>query len=132
MSMTDPLADMLTRIRNAQQAGHKETLIPSSRLKLEVAGVLKDEGYISGVESIADDKQGLIKVTIKYTEDREAVIKKIKRLSRPGLRKYVGKDNIPKILNGLGVAVLSTSKGVMSDRKARELGVGGELLLAIY
>jgi small subunit ribosomal protein S8 len=132
MPMTDPLADMLTRIRNAQQAGHRDLTIPASRLKQEVAAVLKSEGYIQDAVKVEDKKQGLIKITIKYGPTREAVIREIKRVSKPGCRRYVAKDDIPRVLNGLGIAILSTSKGVMTDRKARELGVGGELLCTVY
>ncbi len=133
MSMTDPLADMLTRIRNAQQAGHKEAVMPLSSVKGEVARVLKEEGYITDCAIIEDAVQGSLKITLKYVgEERERAITNIKRESRPGLRKYVGSGDIPKILNGLGVAVVSTSSGVMTGEDARKKGLGGELLLSIY
>ena len=132
MSMTDPVADMLTRIRNAAQAGHDTVLIPTSGVKKELARVLKEEGYITDCSLIEEKGQGRIKIKLKYSGDRDPVIVKIKRESRPGLRIYVGKDDVPRVLNGLGIAILSTSKGVLTDRKARELGVGGEILCSVY
>ncbi len=132
MSMTDPLADMLTRVRNAQQAGIKELKLPSSKLKQEVARVLAEEGYIKGSSHQDDTKQGILTINLKPCEKKRPVIVEIKRLSKPGLRRYVGKDSIPRILNGMGVAIISTSAGVMTDKRARELGVGGELLLSVY
>ena len=132
MSMTDPIADMLTRIRNAAQAGHKDLTIPASCLKVQLARVLKEEGYITDYSTSKDSKQGLLKVVLKYAEDESSVIIKIARISKPGLRRYVGKDDIPKILNGLGVSILSTSSGIMTDKSARKLGVGGELLCLVY
>ena len=133
MSMTDPIADMLTRVRNAAQAGHKDLLIPSSGLKVQLARVLKEEGYIIDFSTIKDTKQGLLKVVLKYADDDEkSVITKISRISKPGLRRYVGKDDIPKVLNGLGISILSTSSGIMTDKSARKLGVGGELLCLVY
>ncbi|MBE9531938.1 MAG: 30S ribosomal protein S8 [Proteobacteria bacterium] len=132
MSMTDPIADMLTRIRNAAQAGHKNLIIPASGLKEQLARVLKEEGYIIDYSSTKDSKQGLLKVILKYAEDEKSVITKISRISKPGLRRYVGKDDIPKVLNGLGISILSTSSGIMTDKSARKLGVGGELLCLVY
>ncbi len=132
MTMTDPIADMLTRIRNAIQARHKDVVVPSSRLKLEIVKILKEEGYIKDFTYIKDNKQGLIKIQLRYTPDRRPVITNLRRISKPGLRRYVGKEEIPRVLNGLGVAILSTSRGVVTDRKARELGVGGELICTIY
>jgi len=132
MSMTDPIADMLTRIRNAAQAGHKNLIIPASGLKEQLARVLKEEGYIIDYSSTKDSKQGLLKVVLKYAEDEKSVITKISRISKPGLRRYVGKDDIPKVLNGLGISILSTSSGIMTDKSARKLGVGGELLCLVY
>ncbi len=132
MSMTDPLADMLTRIRNAQQAGIKELKLPSSKLKQEVARVLAEEGYIKDSSNQEDGKQGLLTINLKACDKKRPVIVEIKRLSKPGLRRYVGKDSIPRILNGMGIAIISTSVGVMTDKRARELGVGGELLLSVY
>ncbi len=132
MTMTDPLADMLTRIRNALRAGHKDVTVPSSKLKLEVVRILKEEGYIKDFAFIKDNKQGLIKIQLKYTDSKKGAITKIERISKPGLRRYVGKDEIPRVLNGLGVAILTTSRGVLTDKKARELGVGGEVICTVY
>jgi len=132
MSMTDPIADMLTRIRNAAQAGHKDVRIPASKVKEQVARVLKEEGYVRDYSIRKDTKQGILTVVLKYSEDEKSVITKISRMSRPGLRRYVGKDDIPKTLNGLGISILSTSSGVMTDKKAREKGVGGELLCFVF
>ncbi len=132
MSMTDPIADMLTRIRNAIQAKQPEVTMPASKLKLEIARILKEEGYIKDFSFLKGEKFGHLKVTFKYSSAKASSITNIKRSSKPGLRKYVGKDGIPRVLNGLGVAIVSTSKGVMTDRKARELGVGGELLCTVY
>ena len=132
MSMTDPIADMLTRIRNAAQAGHKEVPIPASKVKEQVARVLKEEGYIRDYSTKKDTRQGILNVVLKYSEEEKSVITKISRMSKPGLRRYVGKDDIPKTLNGLGISILSTSSGVMTDKKAREKGVGGELLCYVY
>ncbi len=132
MTMTDPLADMLTRIRNALRAGHKDVTIPSSRLKLEVVRILKEEGFIKDFTFIKAERQGLIKIQLKYTDSRKGAITKIERVSKPGLRRYVGRDEIPKVLNGLGVAILTTSRGVLTDRQARELGVGGEIICTVY
>jgi len=132
MSMTDPIADMLTRIRNAIQARHAEVVMPASKVKAEIAKILKEEGYIKDFATIKAEKFSHLKVTLKYSSTKANSITVIKRVSKPGLRKYVGKDDIPRILNGLGVAIISTSGGLMSDRKARELGVGGEILCTIY
>lgn len=130
MSMTDPVADMLTRIRNAQQANKTEVSMPSSKVKLSIANVLKDEGYISSYEVSDKDSKATLSITLKYFEGK-AVISKIDRVSRPGLRVYKSAKDLPKVINGLGVAIVSTSKGVMADRKARELGQGGEVLCAV-
>lgn len=132
MAMTDPIADMLTRIRNAVQAKHKTVSIPSSGVKKEIARILKEEGYIDNFSVIEDKKQGIIKVTLRYVEDMGSAITEIKRLSKPGCRKYVGKDDVPSIINGLGTAVLSTSKGLLSGKNATAQGVGGELLFSVY
>jgi small subunit ribosomal protein S8 len=131
MVMTDPIADMLTRIRNANQARHEKVLIPASRLKMDILKVLQDEGYISGFEKIEDDKQGLISVTLKYN-NKERVIKGLKRISKPGLRVYAKINELPKVLNGLGIAVISTSSGVMTDREARQKKLGGEVLAFVW
>lgn len=129
--VTDPIGDMLTRIRNAGRARHEKTVIPASKLKRAIVQVLKDEGYIKDFVVHEDGKQGEITVFLKY-ENGENVIRSIKRVSRPGLRRYVPKDEIPRVLNGLGIAILSTSKGVLVDREARKAGVGGELLCTVY
>jgi len=130
MSMTDPVADMLTRIRNAQQANKTDVSMPSSNVKLSIANVLKDEGYISSYETSDVDGKATLSISLKYFEGK-AVISKIDRVSRPGLRVYKSAKDLPKVINGLGVAIVSTSKGVMTDRKARELGQGGEVLCAV-
>ncbi|OGQ02258.1 MAG: 30S ribosomal protein S8 [Deltaproteobacteria bacterium RBG_19FT_COMBO_58_16] len=132
MSMTDPIADMLTRIRNAIQARHAEVTMPASKVKAEIAKILKEEGYIKDFATVKAEKFNHLKVTLKYSASKESSISNIKRVSKPGLRKYVGKDDIPRILNGLGVAIISTSGGLMSDKKAKELGVGGEILCTVY
>ena len=132
MGMTDPIADMLTRIRNANQNKSAEVLIPASKIKLDILNVLKNEGYINEVEFVEDGKQGSIKVTLKYTEKKERVIKGIKRISKPGLRVYAKASEVPKVLNGLGIAVVSTSKGVMTDREARKEHLGGEVLAYVW
>ena len=131
MVMTDPIADMLTRIRNANQMKHATVSMPASRLKLEILNVLKNEGYISEYEKIEDGKQGIIKVTLKYAE-KTRVIKGLKRISKPGLRIYASADNLPKVLNGLGIAIISTSKGLMTDKQARAERVGGEVLAYVW
>jgi small subunit ribosomal protein S8 len=133
MSFTDPIGDMLTRIRNASAARHEKVLVPASRLKLRIAEVLKDEGYIKDYVVHKDEgKQGAISILLKYSPDREPAISDIKRVSRPGLRRYVPTGEIPRVLNGMGVAILSTSKGVMADRDARKQKVGGEIICTIW
>jgi len=132
MSMTDPLADMLTRIRNAIQARHKSVQLPASNIKIEVARILKEEGYIKNYSVIKEGPQGSIRIDLKYADPKTSAITGIKRVSKPGLRKYVGKQEIPRVLNGLGIAIISTSKGVMTDRSAREQGVGGEVLCMVF
>jgi small subunit ribosomal protein S8 len=131
MVMTDPIADMLTRIRNANQAKHEVVEMPASRLKLEILEVLKNEGYIAEYEKIEDGKQGVIKVTLKYV-NKERVIKGIKRISKPGLRVYAKSTELPQVLNGLGVAIISTSNGVMTDREARKSKLGGEVIAFVW
>jgi small subunit ribosomal protein S8 len=131
MVMTDPIADMLTRIRNANQAKHEVVEMPASRLKLEILEVLKNEGYIAEYEKIEDGKQGVIKVTLKYV-NKERVIKGIKRISKPGLRVYAKSTELPQVLNGLGVAIISTSNGVMTDREARKNKLGGEVVAFVW
>ena len=130
MSMQDPLADMLTRIRNAQMVGKAEVAMPTSKLKVNVASVLKDEGYIAGYEVSAEVKSQL-SIELKYFEGKP-VIAELDRVSRPGLRNYVGKGDLPTVRGGLGVAIVSTSKGVMTDRAAREAGIGGEVLCTVF
>ena len=132
MNITDPIADMLTRIRNASQANFKTVDIPASNMKRDIAEILFNEGYIKAYEEIKNDNQGIIRVSLKYTEKGKKVISGLKRISKPGLRIYASKEELPKVLNGLGIALISTSKGVMTDKKARELGVGGEVLAYIW
>lgn len=130
---TDPIADYLTRIRNAVSAGHKVVEIPSSNLKKEITKILFDKGYILNYKFDATGHQGVIKIALKYTGAEKApAIKQIKRISSPGLRKYTGSADLPRVLNGLGVAIISTSKGVMTDKEARKLNVGGEVLCQVY
>lgn len=129
---TDPIADMLTRIRNAAQAKHKSTDIPCSRLKRKVAKLLFDNNFIKGFKIIEDNKQGILQVYLRYDPDGESIILGLKRISRPGLRKYVGHGNIPWVYSGHGIAVISTSKGVMTDDAARKLHVGGEVLCYVW
>ncbi len=131
MVMTDPIADMLTRIRNANQAKHESVTMPASRLKLEILSVLKNEGYISEYEKVEDGKQGVIKVTLKYI-GKERVIKGLKKISKPGLRVYAKSSELPKVLNGLGVAIISTSNGIMTDREARSKKLGGEVIAFVW
>jgi small subunit ribosomal protein S8 len=130
--MTDPIADYLTRIRNAQTAGHRRVDVPASTMKRAITRILLDKGYIQNFLDIDDDKQGLIRIFLKYDHYGQPVIKQLKRVSRPGLRNYVPKDEIPRVLNGYGIAVLSTSKGVMTDKEAKKLQVGGEVICHIY
>lgn len=132
MAMTDPIADLLTRIRNAGMARHQKMDIPSSNLKVALAEVLKNLGYIKNYKTVADDKQGILRIYLKFDEQNQHVIHEIKRVSTPGRRVYVGKDDIPKIKSGLGCAILSTSRGVMDDASAREAQVGGEVLCTIW
>lgn len=127
MSMSDPIADMLTRIRNAQGVAKEEVVMPASKVKAAIAQVLKDEGYIDGFEVLPNDGKPLLRIALRYYAGRP-VIERLERVSRPGLRIYKGRDAIPQVMNGLGVAIVSTSRGVMTDRKARTQGVGGEVL----
>jgi len=131
MNTSDPIADMLTRIRNANRVGRRFVQIPKSKICTGIAQVLKDEGYIDSFDVIDDDRQGQIRIKLKYTNTGQKVIHVIDRESKPGCRVYRGVDGLPKVLNGMGIAVVSTSKGVMSDRKAREANVGGELLCTV-
>lgn len=132
MTMTDPIADMLTRIRNANTVGHKTVEIPASNIKKSIAGILLEEGYINGFEVIEDDKQGMIKVEMKYGPAGEKVINGIKKISKPGLKVYAKACDVPRVLGGLGIAIISTSKGVISDKEARKLGVGGEVICYVW
>ncbi|AEY64731.1 30S ribosomal protein S8 [Clostridium sp. BNL1100] len=132
MQITDAIADMLTRIRNAGSAKHESVDIPASNLKRSIANILLEEGYIKNFEEISDGKQGVLRVSLKYTNNKQNVITGIKRISKPGLRVYAGKDELPKVLGGLGIAVISTSKGIMTDRKARVEGIGGEVLAFVW
>ena len=132
MTLTDPIADLLTRIRNSIMVKQKELSIPSSRVKVEIAKVLKEEGYITNFKVIDDSKQGVLKIILKYTKDNESVITGLKRVSKPGCRIYCRQDSIPKVLAGLGIVVVSTSKGITTGRKCEESGVGGEVLCKIW
>lgn len=132
MSLTDPIADMLTMIRNALKVKKREVSIPSSWIKVEIAKILKEEGYIKNFKVIDDNRQGILNLTLKYTEDEESVISGLRRVSRLGCRIYCKKDSIPKVLDGLGIAILSTSKGIATGKKCKELGVGGEVLCYIW
>ena len=132
MNITDPIADMLTRIRNANQNKFKTVDVPASKMKKAIAENLLEEGYIKSFEEIENETQGIIRITLKYDEKGNRVIDGLKRISKPGLRIYAPKDELPKVLNGLGIALISTSKGVMTDKKARELGIGGEVLAYIW
>jgi len=131
MMVTDPIADMLTRIRNAVQAHHETVDIPASKEKVEIAKILKNEGFITEYEVNGDLKK-TITITLKYTKGNQKVISGVKRISKPGLRIYAQADKLPRVLNGLGIALISTSKGIMTDKKARELGVGGEVIAYIW
>jgi len=130
--MTDPIADLLTRIRNAVQARHESLLVPRSKIKLEIVRILKQEGFLEGYVEIEDDKQGRIKVFPRYDESRKAIIRGLSRVSRPSRRMYVGKDDVPRVRNGLGVAILTTPRGVLTDRQARREGVGGEVICYVW
>ena len=132
MNTTDPIADMLTRIRNANSSKHKTVDIPASNMKKAIAKILFEEGYIKSFEEVKDDTQGVIRITIKYDEKGARVIDGIKRISKPGLRVYASKEDLPQVLNGLGIAIVSTSKGIMTDKQAREQGIGGEVLAYIW
>lgn len=132
MTMTDPIADMLTRIRNANTVGHPTVEVPASNIKKTIAAILKEEGYINDYEVIEDDKQGIIKISMKYGAGKERVISGLKKISKPGLKVYAKKDEVPKVLGGLGIAIISTSNGVITDKKARQLGVGGEVICYVW
>lgn len=130
--MTDPIADMLTRIRNAHMAGKDSVDIPSSGVKKNIAEILKKEGYIKEFDYINDNKQGMLKLYLKYDKNEQGAILGLKRISKPGLRVYAKKDELPQVLNGLGVAIISTSRGVMTDNQARDAGLGGEVICYVW
>jgi len=132
MVMTDPIADMLTRIRNANVVRHEKLELPSSKVKAEIADILKREGYVRDYEVIKDSKQGILRIFLKYGANEQRVITGLKRISKPGLRVYAKADEVPRVLNGLGTAIVSTSKGVLSDKEARAQAVGGEVLAYIW
>ena len=132
MQITDPVADMLTRIRNASSAKHDTVDVPASNLKKAIAQILLDEGYIKSFELVDNGNQGVLHITLKYMAKKAPVISGLKRVSKPGLRIYAGADELPKVLKGLGIAIVSTSKGVMTDKKARELHIGGEVLAFVW
>ncbi len=132
MHITDPIADMLTRIRNANNQRHATVDIPASNMKKAIAKILLDEGYVKNVEHIEDGTQGVIRVTLKYAENKQKVLTGLKRVSKPGLRIYASKEELPQVLKGLGIAIISTSKGIMTDKEARRENVGGEVLAFIW
>ena len=132
MVVSCPIADMLTRIRNANQMRYEEVSMPTSKMKVEIASILKSEGFIKDFEVIADNKQNVIRVSLKYGANKEKVISGIKRISKPGLRVYSQKDQLPRVLGGLGIAVISTSQGLMTDKAARKAGLGGEVLAYVW
>jgi len=130
--MTDPIADMLTRIRNANMAGHDSVEVPASKIKLAVADILKNEGFVKDYQFKPDNKQGVIRIHLRYGPNKGRVISGLKRISKPGLRVYANKDQLPRVLGGLGVAIVSTSRGVMTDKEARKNGIGGEVLCYVW
>lgn len=132
MQITDTIADLLTRIRNASTAKHPTVDVPASNIKKSITQILVDEGYVKGFQVIDDGKQGIIRITLKYDENKTPVITGLRRISKPGLRMYTSCENMPKVMKGLGIAIVSTSKGIVTDRKARELNVGGEILAFIW
>jgi small subunit ribosomal protein S8 len=132
MSMTDPIADMLSRIRNASSAAHDDVLIPASKIKENIARILADEGYVDTYETVVDESHPAIKIVLRYSEERESAIAGLRRISKPGRRVYKGARELPRVLGGLGVAIISTSRGVMTDRQARREGVGGEILAYVW
>ena len=132
MSMTDPIADMLTRVRNANQAGHEKVSMPSSKKLVEIARIMKEEGFVAGYDVVKSQPVDKLEVTLKYGDKKDKTIRGIKRISKPGLRIYAGKDDLPRVLGGLGCAIISTSSGVMTDRDARQKGVGGEVMAYIW
>jgi small subunit ribosomal protein S8 len=132
MVMTDPIADLLTRIRNANMVRHEKLEVPASKMKKEIADILKREGFIRDVEVIEDNKQGIIRIFLKYGGNRERVITGVKRISKPGLRVYAKSNEVPRVLNGLGIAIVSTSNGILTDKEARQQQVGGEVLAYVW
>ncbi len=132
MAMTDPIADLLTRIRNANMVKHTSVDVPASNVKNKIVEILLEEGYIKGFDVIEDGKQGLIRIELKYGENKERVITGLKRISKPGLRVYAKKTEIPRVLGGLGLAIISTSNGIITDKEARKLGVGGEVICYVW
>lgn len=132
MTMTDPIADMLTRVRNANTVKHENVDVPASNIKKELARILLEEGFIKGYDVIEDDKQGLIRLQLKYGKNGEKVITGIKRISKPGMRVYADSHSVPRVLNGLGISIISTSKGILTDKQARELGIGGEVICYVW
>ncbi|MCE2439718.1 MAG: 30S ribosomal protein S8 [Candidatus Latescibacteria bacterium] len=132
MSMSDPVADMLTRIRNAAGAGHRKVDIPGSRMKTEIARIMKSKGFIHNYACVEDNRQGYIRLYLRYSSDDESAIQGLERISRPGLRRYVSVGEIPRVLNGLGVAILSTPRGILTGSEARTAGVGGEVLCHLW
>jgi small subunit ribosomal protein S8 len=132
MSLVDPISDLLTRVRNAAKAKKKEVNIPSSRMKVEIAKILKEEGYIKNFKVIDDNKQGILNITLKYTEDSQSIISGLRRISKPGCRIFCTRDSIPKVLDGLGIVIISSSKGMATGKKCDELGVGGEVICSIW
>lgn len=132
MSMNDPIADMLTRVRNADSAGKQTVSMPSSKKLVEIARIMQEEGYIAGYEVESAEPRDILEITLKYGEKKDRTIRGLKRISKPGLRIYAGKDELPRVLGGLGTAIISTSKGVMADRDARKMGVGGEVIAYIW
>ncbi|MBQ7040424.1 MAG: 30S ribosomal protein S8 [Clostridia bacterium] len=132
MHITDPVADMLTRIRNANDAKHETVEVPCSKMKLAIAKILLDEGYIKAYDVVEDEKQGMITITLKYGANKQKVISGLKRVSKPGLRIYSSKEDMPKVLKGMGIAIVSTSKGIMTDKEARKNNVGGEVLAFVW
>ncbi len=130
--MNDPIADMLTRVRNANLAGHQNVEVPSSRMKDAIAAILKSEGYIKDFDRISDNKQGMLKLYLKYGRDSQRAITGLKRISKPGLRVYAKKDELPQVLGGLGIAIISTSQGLMTDKEAGKVGLGGEVICYVW
>jgi len=132
MSMNDPIADMLTRVRNANRAGHRRVDMPVAKLKVEIARILTENHFVHGYKVLDDGAHGVLRVYLKYTEDEKPVIHSLRRISRPGLRRYVGADGMPKVRSGMGIAILSTSRGLMTDRQARQARVGGEVIATVF